>query len=105
MSHTFQVTDDQYDAIADAAKERGLAPEDLFQAWVDAVRSHTASDTVDPEQAWFWTPEWQAKEAEADADLAAGRVVSFERVDDMFAALDEFATEVDAGQIIPDADK
>jgi len=28
---------------------------------------------IDPDQAWFWTPEWQAKEREADADLAAGR--------------------------------
>ena len=31
----------------------------------------------DPEQAWFWTPEWQAGEQEADADKAAGRVTSF----------------------------
>jgi len=22
---------------------------------------------IDPDQAWFWTPEWQAKEREADA--------------------------------------
>ena len=27
----------------------------------------------DPDQAWFWTPEWQAKEREADEDYAAGR--------------------------------
>ena len=26
------------------------------------------------DQAWFWTDEWQAKEREADADIAAGRV-------------------------------
>ena len=26
------------------------------------------------EDAWFWSPEWQAKEREADADLAAGRI-------------------------------
>jgi hypothetical protein len=23
-------------------------------------------------QAWFWTPEWQAKEAEADQEIADG---------------------------------
>jgi hypothetical protein len=32
---------------------------------------------VPADQAWFWTPEWQAKEREADADLAAGRVKTF----------------------------
>src|SRR5438105_224999 len=30
--------------------------------------------TAVPEQAWFWTEEWQAKERQADADLAAGNV-------------------------------
>ncbi len=29
---------------------------------------------IDATQAWFWTPEWQAGEREADADRAAGRV-------------------------------
>jgi hypothetical protein len=28
---------------------------------------------TDPGQAWFWTPEWQAGEAEADAEIAAGQ--------------------------------
>jgi hypothetical protein len=32
---------------------------------------------IDPDQAWFWTPEWQAKEREAAADIAAGRGVFF----------------------------
>lgn len=29
---------------------------------------------IDATQAWFWTPEWQAGEREASADIAAGRV-------------------------------
>jgi AbrB family looped-hinge helix DNA binding protein len=29
------------------------------------------------DQAWFWTPDWQAKEKEADEDLAAGRYRDF----------------------------
>ncbi|MBI3969709.1 MAG: hypothetical protein HY332_00350 [Chloroflexi bacterium] len=33
---------------------------------------------LDPEQAWFWSREWQEGEREADADLTAGR---FERYD------------------------
>lgn len=29
--------------------------------------------SIPMDQAWFWTPEWQAGEREADADIAAGR--------------------------------
>jgi AbrB family looped-hinge helix DNA binding protein len=32
---------------------------------------------IDATQAWFWTPEWQGGEREADADLAAGRGEAF----------------------------
>ena len=32
---------------------------------------------IDATQAWFWSPEWQAGEREADADREAGRVESF----------------------------
>ena len=34
-----------------------------------------AAEERDPDQAWFWTEEWQRKEREADEDIAAGRVV------------------------------
>lgn len=27
---------------------------------------------LDPDQAWFWTPAWQAGEREADQQIAAG---------------------------------
>src|SRR5438874_2174149 len=33
--------------------------------------------SIDPDQAWFWTPEWQAKEREADEDYAAGRYTTY----------------------------
>lgn len=29
---------------------------------------------IDADQAWFWTPEWQKGEREADEDIKAGRV-------------------------------
>jgi len=29
---------------------------------------------MDPDQAWFWTEEWQEGEREADRDIAEGRV-------------------------------
>lgn len=30
-----------------------------------------------PDQAWFWTPEWQAREREVDEDLRHGRYKVF----------------------------
>ena len=42
---------------------------------------------IDASQAWFWTPEWQAKEREADEDIAAGRFERFESDEEFLAAL------------------
>lgn len=30
------------------------------------------ASVIPDDQAWFWTPEWQAKEAEADQEIAGG---------------------------------
>jgi antitoxin MazE len=39
---------------------------------------------IDADQAWFWTPEWQAGEREAEEDLRAGRVAGpFKNVEEM----------------------
>jgi hypothetical protein len=51
---------------------------------------------IDPEQAWFWTREWQAKEREADEDLAASRGTRYESDKDFLAALDERTKPLDA---------
>lgn len=51
---------------------------------------------IDPEQAWFWTREWQAREREADDDLAAGRATRFGSDDEFLAALDERTKPLDA---------
>lgn len=42
---------------------------------------------IDASQAWFWTPEWQAGEREADADLAAGRMETFASGEEFLEAL------------------
>ncbi len=44
---------------------------------------------IDPSQAWIWTPEWQAKEREADASIAAGRGRRFETSEEFLAWLEE----------------
>jgi hypothetical protein len=51
---------------------------------------------IDPEQAWFWTREWQEKEREADEDLAAERGTRYESDEDLLAAFDERTKPLDA---------
>jgi hypothetical protein len=51
---------------------------------------------IDPEQARFWTDEWQTKEREADDDLATGRVTRHESDEGFVADLDERAKPLDA---------
>jgi hypothetical protein len=70
-------------AAAAAAAGLGLLPGRL---------SKTVRPQRDPHQAWFWTPEWQRKEAEARADIAAGKVESFDSDEALLAA---FAPEAD----------
>lgn len=47
----------------------------------------TPKTLIDKSQAYFWTPQWQAAEREASADIAAGRVQEFEDVGDLVASL------------------
>jgi hypothetical protein len=55
-----------------------------------------AEGRIDPEQAWFWTREWQQREREADQDLASRRVTRFENDQEFLAALDECTKPLDA---------
>ncbi len=51
---------------------------------------------IDPEQAWYWTREWQAKEREADDDRTAGRVSRYQSDEDFLTALDARTKPLDA---------
>ena len=62
-----------------------LLADELEQVAPDASEEH------DPDQAWFWTAEWQAKEREADEAIARGEVRTFDSFDD-------FADEVEASE-------
>ena len=42
---------------------------------------------IDADQAWFWTPEWQAGEREADAEIAAGKGRVFYSTEEFLAYL------------------
>ena len=43
--------------------------------------------SIDPEQAWFWSAEWQAQEKKTDEDIAAGRYKDFTSMDDLISDL------------------
>lgn len=43
----------------------------------------------DPDQAWFWTPAWQAGERQADEDLRTGNYADFDTMDDFITSLKE----------------
>lgn len=40
---------------------------EAFQQWRKNVRIHL-------DESWFWTPEWQKKEAQADEDIRKGKI-------------------------------
>jgi AbrB family looped-hinge helix DNA binding protein len=48
---------------------------------------------IDKDQTWFWTEEWQAAEREAEDDLHAGRVKTFDTLDELITDLDADETE------------
>ncbi|MGE0599753.1 MAG: AbrB family transcriptional regulator [Dehalococcoidia bacterium] len=50
---------------------------------------------LDPDQAWFWTEEWQKGEREADEDIAAGRVTRYLSDEDFERALRSRLTSPD----------
>jgi hypothetical protein len=63
---------------------------DIFQVQLEDRKIVLVPMKLIPaEQAWFWTREWQAGEKEADEDIAAGRVKTFNRVDDLLEELDQ----------------
>ena len=51
---------------------------------------------IDPDQAWFWTREWQTMEREAEADRLAGRVTGYDGDAEFLAALDARTKPLDA---------
>jgi antitoxin MazE len=48
---------------------------------------------IDKDQTWFWTKEWQTTEREAEDDLRARKVKTFDTLDELIADLDADETE------------
>lgn len=48
-------------------------------------------EVIPPDQAWFWTEQWQKAEREAQADIETGRVHRYANADEAIAALEKRA--------------
>ena len=49
----------------------------------------TRAQVISPEQACFWSERWQRLEHEAQADIDAGRVKTFDTLEDALVYLDQ----------------
>jgi len=80
-------------AIREAA---GVYEGDFLTAEVQEDRTILLrpSRLVDADEAFFYTPAWQAAEREADEDLAAGRYDDFETMADLIADLERQEAEL-----------
>jgi antitoxin PrlF len=57
-----------------------------FDVAEDGVVVMRGLKVIPADQAWFWTPEWQKGEREADEEAKAGRSRYFGSAEEMFAA-------------------
>ena len=63
---------------------------DIFQVQIEDDKVILVPMKLVPaEQAWFWTKEWQEGEKEVEEDKAAGKVKSFDNVEDLLEDLDK----------------
>jgi len=50
--------------------------------------------TIEKNQDWFWTEQWQKLEVEAEKDIQEGRVKTFNSVEELFDEIEE-SSEID----------
>ncbi len=71
-------------------KQLGIEEGDLVEIDVEVEKAVLMpKKLVDKSQAYFWTKRWQEGEREADEDIKAGRVKTFNSVDELIKDLDK----------------
>ena len=74
---------------ASVRKRLGISEGDLVEVVVqDDKAVLLPKKMIDSSQAYFWTKEWQEAEKEASEDIKAGRVKTFDSVEELLADLD-----------------
>ena len=75
---------------ASVRKELGVEEGDLVEIEVtDEKAVLMPKKLVDKNQAYFWTKRWQEGEREANDDIAAGRVRTFNSVEELVEDLEQ----------------
>ena len=75
---------------ASVRKKLGIQEGDLVEVVVDDDKAVLLpKKIVDKSQAYFWTKEWQDAEREASEDIKAGRVKTFNNVEELIKDLGE----------------
>lgn len=75
---------------AEVVRGAHVGPGDYFE--VEATEEGILlrpKKVIDATQAWFWTPEWQAGEREASANIATGQLSRHDSDEAFLASLDE----------------
>jgi AbrB family looped-hinge helix DNA binding protein len=73
---------------ASVRRELGIEEGDLVEIEVvDETAVLMPKKLVDKNQAYFWTQKWQEAEGEADEDIKAGRVKTFDSADELIKDL------------------
>jgi hypothetical protein len=80
VSVTITLEEKAYAALKAQAEQH----DQTLEEWLSARLSAAAED-----QAWYWAPEWQAAEHEAEEELRAGRYKDFRSMEELLADLDE----------------
>ena len=75
---------------ASVRKRLGIEEGDLVEIEVEDEKAVLMpKKLVDKNQAYFWTKRWQEGEREADEDIKAGRVKTFESVEELIKDLEQ----------------
>ena len=75
---------------ASVRRKLGIQEGDLVEVVVEDEKAVLLPKRiVDKSQAYFWTKEWQEAEKEASEDIKAGRVKTFDTVEELVKDLDE----------------
>ena len=77
---------------ASVREQLGIEEGDIVEIEVEEERAVLMpKKLVDKSQAYFWTKKWQKGEKEAAEDIKAGRVKTFDSVDELIKDLDKEA--------------
>ena len=75
---------------ASIRKRLGIEEGDMVEIEVEDEKAVLMpKKLIDKSQAYFWTKRWQEGEREADEDIKAGRVKTFDTVDELIKELDK----------------